>query len=96
MAVLKPRSQENKRWRKLKKHPDWIIDPRRLTELTGACAVRRLCLAEGKDVSSFSLSHFIELYYAKDLKMILTLAEEASAKNTPFVNSRKPLRSQGT
>ncbi len=23
MAVLKPRSQENKRWRKLKKHPEW-------------------------------------------------------------------------
>jgi len=78
VAVLKPRSQENKRWRKLKKHPDWIIDPRRLTELIGGCAAKRLCLAEGIDVSSFSLSHFIELYYAKDLKMILALAEEAS------------------
>jgi hypothetical protein len=81
MAVLKPRSQENKRWRKLKKHPDWIIDPRRLTELIGGCAARRLCLAEGIDVSPFSLSHFIELYYAKDLKLILTLAEEASTNN---------------
>ncbi len=78
MAVLKPRSQENKRWRKLKKHPHWIYDPRRLTELTGGCATRRLCLAEGVEVSSFSISHFIELYNAKDLKMILTLAEEAS------------------
>ncbi len=78
IAVLKPRSQENKRWRKLKKHPDWVMDPRRLTELIGGCATRRLCLSEGTDVSSFSLSHFIELYYAKDLKMILTLAEEAS------------------
>lgn len=78
MAVLKPRSQENKRWRKLKKHPDWIIDPRRLTELIGGCAARRLCLAEGVDVSSLSLSHFIELYYAKNLKLILALAEEAS------------------
>jgi hypothetical protein len=78
MAVLKPRSQENKRWRKLKKHPDWLTDPRRLTELAGGCAVRRLCLAEGIDVSSFSFSHFIELYYAKDVNLILTLAEEAS------------------
>lgn len=78
MAVLKPRSQENKRWRKLKKHPEWIYDPRRLTELTGGCAVRRLCLAEGKDVSNFTISHFIELYYAKDVKLMLTLAEEAS------------------
>ena len=78
MAVLKPRSQENKRWRKLKKHPDWLIDPRRLTELAGGCAVRRLCLAEGIDVSPFSVSHFIELYYVKDLKLILALAEEAS------------------
>jgi len=78
MAVLKPRSQENKRWRKLKKHPDWIYDPRRLTELIGGCAVRRLCLAEGKDVSHFTISHFIELYYAKDVKLILALAEEAS------------------
>jgi hypothetical protein len=78
MAVLKPRSQENKRWRKLKKHPDWLIDPRRLTELIGGCAARRLCLAEGIDALWFSLSHFIELYYAKDVKLILTLAEEAS------------------
>jgi hypothetical protein len=78
MAVLKPRSQENKRWRKLKKHPERIYDPRRLTEMVGGCAVKRLCLAEGIEVSSLSLSHFIELYYAKDLKMILTLAEEAS------------------
>ena len=81
MAVLKPRSQENKRWRKLKKHPEWVIDPRKLTEMTGACAVRRYCLAEGIDISSFSLSHFIELYYVKDLKLILKLAEEARAKN---------------
>ena len=81
LAVLKPRSQENKRWRKLRKHPDWVIDPKRLTELAGACAVRRHCLAEGKDVSSFTISHFIELYYVKDLKLILTLADEASANN---------------
>jgi ankyrin repeat protein len=81
MAVLKPRSQENKRWRKLKKHPEWVIDPRKLTEMTGACAVRRYCLAEGIDISSFSLSHFIELYYVKDLKLILTLAEKARANN---------------
>lgn len=77
LAVLKPRSQENKRWKKLRKHPDWDIDTRRLTELIGGCAARRLCLAEGIGVSSFSLSHFIELYYAKDSKMILALAEEA-------------------
>jgi hypothetical protein len=81
LAVLKPRSQENKRWRKLRKHPDWVIDPKRLTELAGACAFRRHCLAEGKDVSSFTISHFIELYYVKDLKLILTLADEASANN---------------
>ncbi len=81
VAVLKPRSQENKRWRKLTKHPDWVIDPKRLTELAGACAIRRYCLAEGKDVSSFTISHFIELYYVKDLKLILVLAEEANANN---------------
>jgi hypothetical protein len=81
MAVLKTRSQENKRWRKLKKHPDWLIDPRRLTELIGACAVRRLLLAEGIDVSRFSLSHLIELYYARDPKLILQMAEEAIANN---------------
>jgi len=81
LAVLKPRSQENKHWRKLKKHPEWVFDPKRLTELAGGCAVRRYCLAEGKDVSSFTISHFIELYYVKDLKLILTLAEEASANN---------------
>ncbi len=81
MAVLKPRSQENKRWRKLKKHPDWLIDPRRLTELIGACAVRRLLLAEGIDTSQFSLSHLIELYYARDPKLILQTAEEAIANN---------------
>ncbi len=81
IAYLKPRSQENKRWRKLRKHPDWVIDPKRLTELAGGCAVRRYCLAEGKDVASFTISHFIELYYVKDLKLILTLAEEASANN---------------
>jgi len=81
IAVLKPRSQENKRWRKLKKHPDWVIDPKRLTELTGGCAVRRLCLAEGKDVSHLTVSHCIELFYAKDPKLILTLAEEAMTNN---------------
>ena len=79
MAVLKPRSQENKRWRKLKKHPDWLADPRRLTELSGACAVRRFCLGEGIEVSQFSVSHFIELFYVKNLKLMLMLAEEASA-----------------
>ena len=81
IAYLKPRSQENKRWRKLRKHPEWVIDPKRLTELAGGCAVRRYCLAEGKDVASFTISHFIELYYVKDLKLMLTLAEEASANN---------------
>jgi hypothetical protein len=81
IAVLKPRSQENKRWRKLRKHPEWLADPRRLTELRGGCAVRRYCLAEDIDISPFRLSHFIELYYVKDLKLILTLAEEASANN---------------
>ena len=79
--MLKPRSQENKRWRKLRKHPDWVIDPKRLTELAGACAVRRYCLAEGKDVSPFTISHFIEMYYVKDLKLILTLAEDARANS---------------
>lgn len=78
IAVLKPRSQENKRWRKLKKHPDWVIDPKRLTELRGGCAVRRFCLAEDIDVSPFGISHFIELYYVRDLKLMLTLAAEAS------------------
>ena len=52
-----------------------------MTELAGGCAVRRYCLAEGKDVASFTISHFIELYYVKDLKLMLTLAEEASANN---------------
>jgi hypothetical protein len=46
--------------------------------MVGGCAVKRLCLAEGIEVSSLSLSHFIELCHAKDLNMILTLAEEAS------------------
>ncbi|MGB6063253.1 MAG: ankyrin repeat domain-containing protein [Desulfomonilaceae bacterium] len=81
MAVLKPRSQENKRFRKLKKHPDLLIDPRRLTDWTGASAVRRYCLAEGIDVSPLSGSHLIELYYVKDLKLILTLAEDAITNN---------------
>lgn len=81
MAVLKPRSQENKRWRKLRKHPDWVIDPKRLTELAGACAVRRYCQAAEIEVSSFTISHFIELYYVKDLKLLLTLADEASAND---------------
>lgn len=81
LAVLKPRSQENKRWRKLKKHPEWVIDPKRLTELRGGCAVRRLCLAEGIDIAPFGISHFVELYYVRDLKLILTLAAEASANH---------------
>ena len=81
LGVLKPRSPENKRWRKLKKHPEWVIDPKRLTELRGGCAVRRLCLAEGVDISPFGISHFIELYYVRDLKLILTLAAEASVNN---------------
>jgi ankyrin repeat protein len=81
LAVLKRRSQENKRWGKLKRHPEWVIDPRKLTEITGACAARRYCLAEGVDISPFSLSHFIELYYVKDLKLLLTLAEKASTNN---------------
>jgi uncharacterized protein len=81
LAVLKRRSQENKRWGKLKRHPEWVIDPRKLTEITGACAARRYCLAEGIDISPFSLSHFIELYYVKDLKLLLTVAEDASTNN---------------
>jgi hypothetical protein len=81
LAVLKPRSQENKRWRKLKQHPELVIDPKRATELTGGCAARRLCLAEGKDISHLTISHFIELYYAKDPKLILTLAEDAVIHN---------------
>ncbi len=81
MAVLKPRSQEYKRFRKLWKHPDLLIDPRRWRDWTGASAVRKYCLAEGIDVSPLSGSHFIELYYVKDLRLILTLAEEASTNN---------------
>ncbi len=78
MPVLKPRSQEYKRFRKLWKHPDLLIDPRRWREWTGAAAVRRYCLAEGIDVSRLTGSHLIELYLVKDLKMILTLAEDAA------------------
>jgi uncharacterized protein len=81
MAVLKPRSQEYKRFRKLWKHPDLLIDPRRWREWIGAAAVRRYCLGEGTDVSPLTGSHFIELYYVKDLKLILTLAEDASTHN---------------
>jgi len=55
-----------------------------LTELTGGCAARRLCLAEGIDVAHFTVSHCIELYYAKDPKLILTLAEEAITNNYTF------------
>ena len=79
MAMLKPRSQEYKRFRKLWKHPDLLIDPRRWRDWTGAAAVKRYCLAEGVDVSPLSGSQLIDLYYVKDLKLILTLAEEASA-----------------
>ncbi|MBM3299953.1 MAG: hypothetical protein FJY85_08365 [Deltaproteobacteria bacterium] len=81
MAVLKPRSQEYKRYRKLWKHPDLLINPQRWREWAGASAVRKYCLAEGIDVSSLSGSHFIELYYVKDLKLILTLAEDATNHN---------------
>ncbi|MDQ7785471.1 MAG: hypothetical protein RDU20_21490, partial [Desulfomonilaceae bacterium] len=61
------------------KHPDLLIDPRRWRDWAGAAAVRKYCLAEGIDVSELRGSHFIELYYVKDLKLILTLAEDASA-----------------
>lgn len=80
MAVLNPRSKEFKRFRKLGKHPELMIDPRRWTESTGAAAVRRHCLAEGIDVSSLRASHFVELYYVKDPDLILILAEEANTK----------------
>ena len=62
MAVLNPRSKEFKRFRKLWKHPELMIDPRRWAEWTGAAAVRRYCLGEGIDVSSLRGSHFVELY----------------------------------
>jgi hypothetical protein len=81
ISVLKPRSHEYKRFRKLWKHPDLLIDPRRWRDWTGAAAVRRYCLAEGVDVSSLLGSHFIELYYVKDLKLILSLAEDANTHN---------------
>ncbi|AFM26047.1 ankyrin repeat domain-containing protein [Desulfomonile tiedjei] len=81
MPVLKPRSQEYKRFRKLWKHPELLIDPRRWREWTGAAAVRRYCLAEGIDISPFSSTHFIEMYSMKDLKLILALAEDASRHN---------------
>jgi uncharacterized protein len=81
MAVLKPRSQEYKRFRKLWKHQELLIDPRRWREFTGGAAVRRYCLGEGIDVSSLSGSHLIELYSVKDLTMILTLAEDAITRN---------------
>lgn len=81
LPVLKPRSQEYKRFSKLWKHPDLIIDYRRWREWTGAAAVRRFCLAEGKDVSPLSGSHLIKLYSVKDLKLILTLAEDAITNN---------------
>ncbi len=51
MAVLNSRSKEFKRFRKLGKHPELMIDPRRWTEWTGGGAVKRFCLGEGKDVS---------------------------------------------
>ncbi len=79
MAFLKPRSQEWKRFRKLWKHPDLIIDPRRWTDGAGASAVRRYLLSEGIDVSFLTATHLIALYYVKDLKLILTLAEDAAA-----------------
>lgn len=81
MPVLKPRSQEYKRFRKLWKHPELLIDPRRWREWTGAAAVRRYCLAEGIDISPFSSTHFIEMYSMKDLKLLLALAEDASRHN---------------
>lgn len=86
MAVLNPRSKEFKRFRKLWKHPELMIDPRRWTEWTGAAAVKRYCLSEGVDVSFLTGSHFLELYYVKDRDLILVLAEQA---NTNHYNVRQ-------
>ncbi len=80
LTVLNPRSKDYKRFRKLWKHPELLIDPRRWRDWTGAAAARRFCLAEGTGVTNLSGSHWIEIYYAKDRAVMLALAEEANER----------------